>query len=581
MKRALVLGALGAALQLHSSARERRRRARRGECLPDVEPAERARARGRQRPDRAARQAVRAEPAGRARQHERLPAHRKPRRRHRQLRRSRQRRERHLRRQRIARSVRRHRLPGSRDRAAVHRQLHRRRLHGRRALRLRHRRALPDRTPPTGSPPRSRRPAPTSQEATRQQQLRAAAAGAGHGRERQPGAGRHRDLRRSSRAPPARARASSAAAAERDHRLERPRDLAAARSPTAFPGRFSRDRLHRRASRAVATYALDNHAAATTLRARRSMHDPTATVDTRYPIALQARVVDAQRAADRRRDGHLRDRRRRQRRRRELPRRRERRRPRSPTPTGLHIAPALVADKTAGAFSATATAAGAQPLAFTLETSPPRRPRSRAGAASGAVDRGRHALPGPTRRHRHRQERQPGRGRHRRLQRSGQRARAAHFTASRQRSTSRAASCASRRTQTASRSRRRSPPTTPAGGYAVTATVTGSSRRTAFALINLPRDGARASIESPRLRLSDLARVASVGLRTRRDARSALGTRDRDRRRRDRRRARPLLLVAGGTARADRQARHQPAHRQNGQTLVRADRRAAARCARE
>ena len=63
-----------------------------------------------------------------------------------------------------------------------------------------------------------------------------------------------------------------------------------------------------------------------------------------------------------------------------------------------------------------------------------------------------------------------------------------------------------------------------AGGFVVTVRVVGSSARAAFALVNVSAV-TEPVLEFPRLRLSDLARVASVGLRTRRvrAALSALG----------------------------------------------------------
>ena len=70
-----------------------------------------------------------------------------------------------------------------------------------------------------------------------------------------------------------------------------------------------------------------------------------------------------------------------------------------------------------------------------------------------------------------------------------------------------------------------------------------------------------ADLAPAKLRIVDLARLASVGLRTRKLRAGALGPRHRDRRGRDRRRARPLLLVAGRTARRDQPARDEPARR--------------------
>jgi len=131
----------------------------------------------------------------------------------------------------------------------------------------------------------------------------------------------------------------------------------------------------------VAMFALDNHAAAMTL-SNATPKDPTATVDTSYRDRLQARVVDATgqpvegatvtfaiAAADNGAGASflgggaqvtaLTD------------------------TDGRAISPALVADKTAGAFGATASTAGAQPLAITLTNLPSSPYTVSAGAASG------------------------------------------------------------------------------------------------------------------------------------------------------------------------------------------------------
>ena len=149
----------------------------------------------------------------------------------------------------------------------------------------------------------------------------------------------------------------------------------------AVPGRFaataSTDGLA-----AIATFALDNHAAAMTVAAV-TASDPAATVDSRYAQPLQARVVDAggqpvegasvtfaispadngagasflgggtQATALTGADG-------------------------------IALSPPFVANKTAGAFTATAaTAAGARPLAFTLTNRAAAPHAVAAGAASG------------------------------------------------------------------------------------------------------------------------------------------------------------------------------------------------------
>ena len=131
----------------------------------------------------------------------------------------------------------------------------------------------------------------------------------------------------------------------------------------------------------VAMFALDNHTAAMTL-AMVTRSDPTARVDTRYRDRLQARVVDAAgqpvegatvtfaiAAADNgagasflagaTQAAALTD------------------------TDGRAISPVLLADKTAGAFTATASTAGAEPLAFTLTNLAAAPYTVTAGAASG------------------------------------------------------------------------------------------------------------------------------------------------------------------------------------------------------
>jgi len=132
---------------------------------------------------------------------------------------------------------------------------------------------------------------------------------------------------------------------------------------------------------AVALFSLDNHAAAMTV-SKVAAYDPTATVDTRYHEPLQARVLDATgepvegatvtfalAAADNGAGASflgggtqataLTD------------------------TDGLAVSPALIADKTAGAFTATASTAGSEPLAFTLTNLAARPYAVTAGAASG------------------------------------------------------------------------------------------------------------------------------------------------------------------------------------------------------
>ena len=131
----------------------------------------------------------------------------------------------------------------------------------------------------------------------------------------------------------------------------------------------------------VAMFALDNHAAAMTV-SMVTRSDPTAIVDTRYHDRLQARLVDATgqpvegatvtfaiAAADNGASGSflaggtqataLTD------------------------TDGRAISPTLVANKTAGAFTATASTTGAQPLAFTLTNLAAAPHTVTAGAASG------------------------------------------------------------------------------------------------------------------------------------------------------------------------------------------------------
>jgi protocatechuate 3,4-dioxygenase beta subunit len=146
------------------------------------------------------------------------------------------------------------------------------------------------------------------------------------------------------------------------------------------PGRFtataSTDGLS-----SVALFALANHAAAMTV-SRVTRSDPTATVETHYRDRLQARVVDAAgqpvegatvtfavAAAGNGADASfvaggaqataLTD------------------------TDGRAISPTLVANKTAGAFTATASTAGAEPLAFTLTNLAAAPYAISAGAASG------------------------------------------------------------------------------------------------------------------------------------------------------------------------------------------------------
>ena len=132
---------------------------------------------------------------------------------------------------------------------------------------------------------------------------------------------------------------------------------------------------------AVALFSLDNHAAAVTV-SKVAASDPTATVDKRYREPLQARVLDATgqpvegatvtfalTAADNGAGASFLG---------------------GGTQAsaltgadGLAVSPALVANKTAGAFTATASTAGSEPLAFTLTNLAARPYAVAAGAASG------------------------------------------------------------------------------------------------------------------------------------------------------------------------------------------------------
>jgi len=131
----------------------------------------------------------------------------------------------------------------------------------------------------------------------------------------------------------------------------------------------------------VAMFALDNHAAAMTV-SMVTRSDPTAIVDTRYHDRLQARLVDATgqpvegatvtfaiAAADNGASGSF------------LAGGTQ---ATALTNTdGRAISPTLVANKTAGAFTATASTTGAQPLAFTLTNLAAAPHTVTAGAASG------------------------------------------------------------------------------------------------------------------------------------------------------------------------------------------------------
>ena len=241
------------------------------------------------------------------------------------------------------------------------------------------------------------------------------------------------------------------------------------------PGRFSVTASTAGVS-TVATYTLDNHATTTALQLT-STHDPKATVDSRYRSSLQARLVDASgqpiegatvtfaiAPADNGAAANflggagqataLTD------------------------ANGLATAPPLVANKTAGSFTATATALGAQPGRYTLENLAAAATSIVAGAANGqsttvgarfaiplavtVTDRNGNPVVGVT----------------------------VTFAAPVKGASGRFRKARVVRVKTNSRGIAVARPFTAnaaVGGYAVTATVKGRSVRTAFSLQNLPR----------------------------------------------------------------------------------------------
>ena len=271
------------------------------------------------------------------------------------------------------------------------------------------------------------------------------------------------------------------------------------------PGRFSATASIAGVA-AVATYALDNHAVSTAIAAVAS--SAAATVEKRYPQPLRARVLDG--------SGN----------------------PVEGASVTFAIAPAasgagaaflgggaqanvltdvngeatsppLVADKTAGTFTATATTAGgSRPLGYALKNRAGAPDAIAVGAASGesttagsrfpirlavtVTDKDGNAVSGA----------------------------GVTFSAPARGPSGRFAHGRTVRVATNADGVAIAPPFTAnakAGGYAVTAAVrrhleTGGVR----ARQRAARMSSNPSIESPRLRFSDLARVASVGLRTRR-----------------------------------------------------------------
>jgi protocatechuate 3,4-dioxygenase beta subunit len=247
----------------------------------------------------------------------------------------------------------------------------------------------------------------------------------------------------------------------------------------AVPGRFTATASTPGVS-TVATYTLDNHATTTTLQTT-STRDPRATVDTRYRSLLQARLLDANgqpiegatvifaiTAADNGAAADflgsasqataLTD------------------------ANGRATAPPLIANKTAGSFTATVTALGAAPGRYTLTNIAAAPSGITAGAANGqstaigerfpiplavtVTDKNGNPVAGATVTFI-----APAKGASGRFK-----AHAHMHRIIRVRTNSKGIAVAPRFTANAV-----------AGGYAVTAAVKGSSVRTAFSLVNAPR----------------------------------------------------------------------------------------------
>ena len=242
------------------------------------------------------------------------------------------------------------------------------------------------------------------------------------------------------------------------------------------PGRFTATASIADVS-TVAIYTLDNHATITTLHTA-SARDPRATVGGRYRSSLQARVSDAGgqpiegatvtfaiAAGDNgaaasflggaSQASALTD------------------------SSGLATAPPLIANKTAGSFSATATALGAEPGRYTLENLAAAPAGITAGAANGqsttvgerfpiplavtVTDKNGNSVAGATV-----SFSAPAKGASGHFKK--------HSRIVRVRTNSKGIAVAPPFTANAS-----------VGGYVVTATVKGNSMRTAFALLNLQR----------------------------------------------------------------------------------------------
>ncbi len=334
---------------------------------------------------------------------------------------------------------------------------------------------------------------------------------------------------RSSPAPPARARASSAV-----HRARPPTRTASPphrrSSPTAFPDGSPRPPPPPASRPSPPTPSTTTPT--TTALQLTSTHDPSATVDSRYRSSLQARLLDANgqpiegatvtfaiTAADNGAAANflggtsqataLTD------------------------ANGLATAPPLIANKTAGTFTATATAPGAQPGQYTLENLAAAPTGITAGAANGqsttvgtrfpiplavtVTDKNGNPVAGATR-HLHRS----GEGGKRTLHGSAPAARDARTTDACAYEPHRSrpdeqqghrGRAAVHRQRVGRRLRRHRHRQRQLGANGLLAPEPAA------------RMSASADVESPRLRLSDLARIASVGLRTRRmrAALSALG----------------------------------------------------------
>jgi protocatechuate 3,4-dioxygenase beta subunit len=245
---------------------------------------------------------------------------------------------------------------------------------------------------------------------------------------------------------------------------------------------------------AVAAYTLDNHAAAMALQTT-SMHDPSATVGSRYRSSLQVRLLDdggqpiegatvtfAITAADNGAAADflggtgqavaLTD------------------------ANGLATAPPLVADKTAGTFTATATTPGAQPGRYTLENLAAAPTSITAGAANGQPTAAGRRFPIPLAVTVTDKNGNPVAGATVTFA-APAKGTSGRFTVPRAKKNVQARSTKTRlRTSRSVRIRTNSkgiavaPPFTAnasVGGYAVVATVKGTSVRTAFSLMNLPR----------------------------------------------------------------------------------------------